>query len=108
MDKDEILEKSRKENRNADFVEGAVLARANAIALGVGMVVSGILSVLHAIFADKPDCAVWTVYFSVLAAVMLVKFAKLRRRHELLLGLLYAGFCVFFFVCYLHFTLGLF
>lgn len=102
MDKDEILKKSREENKDRDFVEEAVLARANSIALGVGIIMCGVISVLHAIFADKPDCAVWTVYFSVLSATMLVKYAKLRKRHELLLGLLYGAFCVMFFALYLR------
>jgi len=106
MDKDEILARSREENKDRDFVEAEALNRANAIALSVGIMVCGLLSVLHAIFADTPDYGIWTVYFSVLATTVLVKFAKLRRRHELVIGLLYLGFCVFFFVFYLLDLLG--
>lgn len=103
MDKDEILKKSREENKDRDFVEEAVLARANTIALAVGMVMCGIISILRGLLTEKgTEPAVWTVYFSVLAAGMLVKFVKMRKRHELLLGLLYAAFCVFFFVLYLR------
>lgn len=47
------------------------------------------------------------MYFSVLAAGMLVKFAKMRKRHELLLGLIYLAFCVTFFVFYLCDLLGM-
>ncbi len=106
MDKDEILARSRKENKGGDFVEAAVQARANTIALAVGIIVCGLLSVLHAIFADTPDFGIWTAYFSVLATTMIVKFVKLRRRHELVFGLLYLGFCVLFFVFYLRDLLG--
>lgn len=108
MDKDEILKKSREENKNRDFVEAEVLNRANAIALVVSMLLCALISGLHAIFREKPDCAVWVVQFGILSTVMLVKFAKLRKRHELLLGLLYGGFCVCFFVFYLHFGLEVF
>ena len=45
MNKDEILKKSREENKGCDFVEGAVLAKANALSLGVGMIVC--LSLIH-------------------------------------------------------------
>lgn len=106
MDKDEILARSRKENKDRDFVEVEVLAKANSIALSVGVIVCGILSVLHAIFADTPDFSIWTVYFSVLATTMLVKYVRLRKRHELAFGLLYLGFCIFFFVLYLYELLG--
>ena len=79
-----------------------VLHRANNIALSVSMLICALISVLHAVFRDSPDYAVWIVQFGMLSTVMLVKFAKLRRRHELLLGLLYLAFCVTFFVFYLH------
>ena len=103
MDKDEILKKSREENKDRDFVEEAVLAKANSIALCVGIFMCGIISILKGLLTEKgTEPAVWTVYFSVLATTMLVKFAKMRRRHELLLGLLYLAFCVTFFVFYLH------
>ena len=103
MDKDEILKKSREENKDRDFVEEAVLARANTIALAVGMVMCGIISILRGLLTEKgTEPAVWTVMFGMMSAGMLVKFVKLRRRHELLLGLLYLAFCVFFFVLYLR------
>ena len=108
MDKEEILKKSREENKDRDLVELEVLHKANNIALSVSMLLCALVSVLHAVFRDSPDYAVWIVQFGILATVMLVKFAKLRRRHELLFGLLYGGFSVCFFVFYLHFELGVF
>lgn len=108
MDKDEILAKSREENKDRDFVEAEVLNRANSIALSVSLTICALVSALHAIFRDSVDYAVWIVQFGILSTVMLVKFAKLRRRHELFLGLMYAGFSLFFFVIYLRRTLGVF
>ena len=101
MDRDEILKRSREENKDQDLVDLEVLHRANNIALSVSMLICALISVLHAVFRDSPDYAVW-MQFGMLSTVMLVKFAKLRRRHELLLGLLYLAFCVTFFVFYLH------
>lgn len=108
MDKDEILKKSREENKNRDFVEAEVLNRANAIALAVGIMVCGVVSILRGLLTEQgTEPAVWTVMFGMMSAGMLVKFAKLHRRHELLLGLLYLGFCGFFFALYLHDLLGM-
>ena len=105
MDKDEILKKSREENKDRDFVEAEVLNRANAIAIAVGVMVC---SVLRGLLTEKgTEPAVWTVMFGMMSAGMLVKFVKLRRRHELLLGLLYLGFCLFFFALYLRDLLGM-
>ena len=108
MDKDEILARSRKENKDRDFVEEAVLAKANSIAFSVGILTSGLLSILHAIFRDSPDYSVWVVMWAILSSVFLFKYHRLRKRHELLLGLLYLGFCIFFFVLYLRRVLGVF
>ena len=108
MDKDEILKKSREENKDRDLVEEAVLARANALSLGVGMMVCGLLSVLSAVFQDGPDYSVWAVMWAIQASIFLFKYRKLRRRHELALGLFYGALAVFFFVLYLRRTLGVF
>lgn len=108
MDREEILAKSREENKDRDLVELEVLHKANNTALSVSILICALISVLHAVFQDSPDYAVWIVQFGILSTVMLVKFFKLRRRHELLLGLLYGGFCVCFFVFYLHLELGVF
>ena len=50
MDRDEILKRSREENKDRDFVEEAVMATANSLSLAVGMIVCGLVSVLSAIF----------------------------------------------------------
>lgn len=108
MDRDEILKKSREENRDRDFVEEAVLARANALSLGVGMIVGGLLSILSAVFQDGPDYSAWTVLWAIQASIFLFKHYKLRKRHELALGLFYGALAVFFFVLYLRRGLGIF
>lgn len=108
MDKDEILARSRKENKDRDFVEAEAMAKANSIAISVGIMVCGLLSILHVIFLETVDYSVWVVYFSVLAATMIVKYVRLRRRHELVIGLFYAACCVMFFVFYLRNVLGAF
>ena len=108
MDKDEILEKSRKENRDRDFVEEEAINKAHSIALSVGMMVCGLISVLDGIFRNGVAFSVWIVMWAIWSAVFLVKYRRLRKRHELLLGLFYAGLSVFFFVLYLHRELGVF
>ena len=108
MDKDEILAKSRKENKDMDLVEAAVLSKANGIALSVGLMVCGLLSILHIIFLEDMDYSVWVVYFSALTTTMIFKYVKLRKRHELVIGLFYAACFVMFFVLYLRRVLGAF
>ena len=108
MDKDEILERSRKEHKDRDFVEMEALSSVSAIALSVGVILCSLLSTLHLIFKETVDCGAWTVMFGILSTIMLVKFAKLRRRHELVLGLLYLVSAICFFLAYLRHVLEVF
>lgn len=108
MDKEEILAKSRKENQNRDLVELEAVNKANDAALTIGILVCILLTALHHTFLHSVDLGVWTVDGAIMSTLHMAKFAKLRLRHELLLGLLYGGVCVFFFVFYLHLTLGVF
>lgn len=106
MDKEEILAKSRQENKNRDMEDLEVQSWATGIAVKIGVMLCGLLSVLEAIFQGKPNMACWTIFFGVLGATMVLKFVRLRRKHELVVGILYLGFCVFFFVMYVRGLIG--
>ena len=100
MNKEEILERSRQENKNMDERERDALARAGRVASGVGGLVCGVVLILEAIFAGQVGYAVWAVYLSITGTTLLVKFFRLRRVHELIFGLielvLAAAFLVFY------------
>ena len=106
MDKEEILAKSRQENKNRDFEDLEAQTWAISIAVKIGAMLCGLLSILEAVFRDGPNLACWTIFFGVLGTTMLLKYGKLRRKHELAVGLLYLGFCVFFFALYVRDLIG--
>ena len=106
MDKDEILERSRKEHKDRDFVEDEALAQASKTAIWVGTIVCGLLTILQDVFQNSVVYGIWTLMFSILATMMLVKFVRLRKRHELVTGLIYLGNSILFFVFYLRDVLG--
>lgn len=92
MNKEDILEKSRRENKNRDVAELEVISQASTVAGRVGMLVCCAIAILEVIFTGKPGLGTWAIYFSILATLMLVKYIKLRRRHELWITILYI-FC---------------
>ena len=108
MDKEEILAKSRRENQNKDFVELEAVNRANDAALTIGILVCILLTALHHTFLHSADLGVWTVDWAIMATLYIVKFARLRKKPDLVMGLL--GLILFagFLCCYLHITLGVF
>lgn len=106
MDKEEILAKSRRENKNRDFEEMQVLTWAIGIATRIGLLICCLLSVLEVLFRDRVNTASYTIFFGILATTMLLKYAKLRRKHELLVAVLYLALFVFFFVLHLRSLIG--
>lgn len=100
MKKEEILEKSRKENNGSDEMELFALATAGKLAAQIGMIVCCIVAILQTIFTEAISFESWMIYFSIIGTIFTVKYVKLRRQHELFLAILYAVFFIFFSVMF--------
>lgn len=98
MEKEEILEKSRKENKNKDIAELEIINRSGKIAYVVGALLCCVISFLDWSFTKTINCACWMVNFGMLTAVFTVKYIRLKKRHELIFAIVY--FLIFAFFCY--------
>ena len=100
MNKEKILESSRKENKNRDLVELEVAARAGHIAGRVGAAVCVVLSLVVRLLTDSYLLSPWIIYFSIIATHSLVKYVKLRRKTDLVLSFVYLAVCLSFLVLF--------
>lgn len=89
MDKNEILERSRKENSNQDLAEISIVTEANSVAGRVGAFLCGLVSMLSVMMADILLCSPWIIYFGILGTSYLVRYTKAKRKTDLYLA------CVF-------------
>lgn len=96
MDRDDILAKSRAEYRGTDEYERTVQEQAGRLAMQVGLLSCCLTAVLEALLTGRVSLVSWAIYFSALSANFWVKYRRLRRRHELLVALLYSALCLFF------------
>ena len=80
MNKEKILEGSRRENKNRDLAEMEVTAQAGNIAGRVGAAVCVVLTLIFRIFTKTYFLSPWVVYFSILTTHTLVKYARLKRK----------------------------
>ena len=96
MNKEKILESSRRENKNRDLAEMEVTAQAGNIAGRVGAAVCVVLTLIFRIFTKTYFLSPWVVYFSILTTHTLVKYASLKRKTDLILGILYLAMCLTF------------
>ena len=66
------------------------------------------LTALHHTFLHSADLGVWTVDWAIMATLYMVKFTRLRKKPDLVKGLLGLVLFVGFLGCYLHITLEVF
>lgn len=97
MNKDEILSKSRKENKDGDEREIQIWANSSKI----GMAVGGIFSAITVMFSrviNEPllGLSAWAVYFSMFGSRRLYQFIKTKEKVRLLqamIGIVFALAC---------------
>lgn len=94
MNKEEILEISRKENQNKDLAELDVTSQAGNIAGRVGACVCCLISVIFHCFTDMLLYSPWIIYFSILGTHYIVKYIKIKRKSDLSLSAIYFVMCL--------------
>ena len=89
MNKDEILEKSRAENKNKDVYEQEVLKQASRSAVVVQMALATLFFVTQIFTGGGVNWGLWAIVFSANMTINWVKYFKLRRKYELVIAIFY-------------------
>lgn len=98
MNKDEILAASRREHKSQDIVEVEYLKQASRVAYIVGCLVCCLICMLQWAFTNTINWGCWVVNYSILGTIFLVKAIKMKKRHEVIMTILYYAICAFFVV----------
>ena len=101
MTKEELLKKSREENKGRDVAD--IETSKNGIRLGwiISVVLAAGVAVTDALIFDRLCSEVFFVIMAGLAAVFWYKFAKLHRKHELFVSCCYTVAAAAFFVSWI-------
>lgn len=83
MNKEDILAKSRRDNRNRDLAEQEVHRQASALAGSVGAFVCCVLTVVSHLILGDFLLSPWVIYFSIAGTLFVVRYVKLKRRSDL-------------------------
>ena len=89
MNKDEILAKSRAENKNKDVYEQEVLKQASRSAVVVQMAMATLFFVTQIFTGGGVNWGLWALVFSASMTINWVKYIKLHRKYELLIAIAY-------------------
>ena len=98
MEKEEVLLKSRKENKIVDERERNVQMWAGRMAAGFGIFMCAVLSIL-ASWADKGEnYSAWIIFCTIYGSMELMMFLKLRNKWDLILAVIEIGGGILFFI----------
>ena len=89
MNRDEILAKSRAENKNKDIYGQEVLKQASKSAVVVQMSLATLFFVTQIFTGRGINWGLWAIVFSSNMTINWVKYIKLRRDNELLIAIAY-------------------
>lgn len=89
MNKEEILEKSRKENKNKDVYEQEIIKQGNAAVIVVMMILATMFLVIQIFTGGGINYGLYAIVFCNFMVLDWIKWIRLRRRQEFLLALLY-------------------
>ena len=102
MNKDEILARSRAENKNRDIYGQEVLNQASKSAVTVQMVLATVFFVAE-IFAGKGiNYGLWALVASANMTIYWVKYIKLHQKHEFVMAVVYTIFVALMSGCHIY------
>lgn len=101
MEKDEILELAQKDNKNLDIAD--LEAQKSASMIGYYIVALGILivTIVDKLVLDKFNFGAIAACLLMFSIAFLIKFIKLKRKHELVVSSIYFLGAIFALVCWI-------
>ena len=102
MNREEILEKSRKENKNQDVYENEVIIQGNRYACIAAAVLATIFFVIQIFTGGGMNYGLYAVVFAMPMAGFWLKYSKLRKKHELLVAICYTVGVVLFSAAHIY------
>lgn len=92
MEKDQILEKSRKENKNQDIYEKEILKEGRNIGAATAGILATIFFVIQILTGGGINYGLYAVVFSIPAAAFTVKAFRMKKKHEIFIAAIYIIF----------------
>ncbi|MGM9661743.1 MAG: DUF6442 family protein [Oscillospiraceae bacterium] len=89
MDKEEILARSRQENKNQDIYEKEVIIQGNRYACIAAAVLATVFFVIQIFTGGGNNYGLYAVVFSMPMAGFWMKYLKLHKKHELFAAVCY-------------------
>ncbi len=90
MNKEEILAKSRQENKEKDLYEVEIAKKSSEIAAIAGVIVCGVLYATEIIVCGSKNNSLWSIIAAMICVNNLYQGIKFKRKSRLALGIVWA------------------
>lgn len=102
MKKDEILAKSRKENKDQDLFEKDVSQKGGNAGALVAMILATIFYVVQIFLGGGTNYGLYAVVFSVPTTGYLVKAMRMKKKKDIILAIIYILATLFFSIIHIN------
>lgn len=102
MNKDDILEKSRKENNNRDLYTESVYLSASAISSFVALLLTTIFFILNALINHVFNWGLYAIVVSIGAASFTVRATHTKRKRDIIFAIIYSVATLVLTVIYIY------
>ena len=101
MNKEEILAKSKQENHGQDIANLEVSKASMLFGWITAVCLLALVGVVEAFVYERVNNGIFFAVMAVCAAIFLNKYLKLRKRHELIIAIVYIIAAIAFFIAWI-------
>ena len=101
MNREEILEKSRQENRGQDVANLEVSRSSIIFGWIIAVCMLAVVAVAEALKYDRMNSGIFFAVMAGCSAIFIRKYVKLRRKHELFISIMYVITALAFLVSWI-------
>ncbi|MBQ2675937.1 MAG: hypothetical protein IJF54_00860 [Clostridia bacterium] len=106
MTKNDILEKSRKENQNGDEMETKVRLHSYGMSAAIGGLICMAFVIVESIIFDRSTALIWTIYSGMYFSKSILDAVKLKKKIDICLSILWGLVFVLNIVSYILDNIG--
>jgi hypothetical protein len=105
MNKNDILAKSRNENKNGDERESDIRLRSYAISASIGAIICMLLIIIESFF-DRSTSMIWIIYSGMMVSKDVINAIKLKKKMDIGLSIIWGIVLVLHIILYILDNIG--
>lgn len=102
MNKDEILEKSRRENKNQDEFDKQVVLEGSRAGIVVAAILATIFLLVQIYMDGGMNYGMYGMLFAMMASMSVVKAIRIKRKYDIALAVFHTGFALLLCCAHLY------